>query len=42
MKELNHGDRFWALVDTLCDDVGQARGWLRAHGAELHRYGRGS
>lgn len=42
LKELNHGDRFWALVDTLCDDVGQARGWLRAHGAELHRYGRGS
>lgn len=40
LRELNHGERFWALVDTLCPDVGQARGWLRANGAELHRYGR--
>ena len=42
LRELNHSDRFWALVDTLCPDVGQARGWLRANGAELHRYGRES
>lgn len=42
LRELNHGERFWALVDTLCPDVGQARGWLRANGAELHRYGRES
>lgn len=40
LREMNHGDRFWSLVDTLCEDVGQARGWLRANGAELHRYGR--
>lgn len=40
LRELNHGDRFWALVATLCPDVAQARGWLRAHGADLHRYGR--
>lgn len=40
LRELNHSDRFWALVDTLSPDVGQARGWLRANGAELHRYGR--
>ncbi|CAN0538671.1 unnamed protein product [Laminaria digitata] len=40
LRELNHGVRFWALVDTLCPDVPEARGWLRKHGAELHRYGR--
>ena len=42
LLELNHGDRFWALVDTLCPDAGSARRWLRTHGAELHRYGRKS
>ena len=40
LRELNHSNRFWAVVDTLCDDVPRARGWLRKHGAELHRYGR--
>lgn len=40
LRELNHSDRFWAVVDTLCDDVPRARNWLRKHGAELHRYGR--
>jgi predicted metal-dependent hydrolase len=42
LRELNHSDRFWAVVDTLCDDVPRARSWLRKHGAELHRYGRDS
>jgi predicted metal-dependent hydrolase len=40
LRELNHSARFWTLVDTLCPDVKDARGWLRTHGAELHRYGR--
>jgi len=40
LRELNHSARFWALVDTLCPDVRDSRGWLRTHGAELHRYGR--
>ena len=38
--ELNHGSRFWTLVDTLCEDVTNARAWLRVNGAHLHRYGR--
>lgn len=42
LRELNHSDRFWAVVDTLCDEVPHARRWLTKHGAELHRYGRES
>tara|TARA_Y100001970_G_scaffold290625_1_gene425044 strand:- start:1560 stop:2246 length:687 start_codon:yes stop_codon:yes gene_type:complete len=40
LRELNHSAPFWALVDTLCSDVGQARSWLKANGAGLHRFGR--
>jgi len=40
LRELNHSERFWTLVSTLCPDVGQARDWLKANGAGLHRYGR--
>ena len=40
LREFNHSKKFWALVDELCPDFSQARGWLRVNGAELHRYGR--
>lgn len=40
LRELNHSDRFWAVVDSICDDVPRARRWLRKNGADLHRYGR--
>lgn len=40
LQELNHSDRFWALVDRLNPDSKPARKWLRANGADLHRYGR--
>lgn len=40
LAEMNHGKRFWAHVADLCDDPGNARAWLRAHGMDLHRYGR--
>ena len=39
LAEMNHGPRFWALVERLHPDVASARTWLRAHGAGLHRYG---
>jgi len=39
LAEHNHGPRFWALVDRLYGDAGQARAWLNVHGPELHRYG---
>lgn len=39
LREMNHGARFWALVDRLHPDVAGCRAWLRRHGAGLHRYG---
>ncbi|MHA1538833.1 MAG: M48 family metallopeptidase [Alphaproteobacteria bacterium] len=39
LKQMNHGKRFWALVEDLVGDPKGPRAWLRAHGAGLHRYG---
>ena len=39
LKHMNHGPRFWKLVGELCPEHAEARDWLRAKGAELHRYG---
>jgi len=39
LDEMNHGPRFWSLVERLHPDVDGARRWLRANGAGLHRYG---
>jgi predicted metal-dependent hydrolase len=41
LRELNHGPRFWALVETLVGDPTPHRAWLRAHGARLHAIGAG-
>ncbi|MCS0503090.1 M48 family metallopeptidase [Ancylobacter mangrovi] len=40
-REMNHGPRFWALVDRLFPERHAAERWLKKHGAELHRYGTG-
>jgi len=37
--EMNHSRRFWRLVERICPDMGRAKAWLDAHGADLHRYG---
>jgi len=39
LKHMNHGARFWAVVDKLVGDAERAKRWLRAHGSGLHRYG---
>lgn len=39
LVELNHSDRFWALVAGLTAEVAGPRAWLRHHGSRLHRYG---
>ena len=38
---MNHGPHFHALVARLFEgDPAEARAWLRAHGASLHRFGK--
>lgn len=37
--EMNHGPRFWRLVEQVCPARREAETWLRRHGSELHRYG---
>jgi predicted metal-dependent hydrolase len=39
LVEMNHGPRFWRLVDRLYPDSVRPRDWLRRHGTRLHRYG---
>ena len=39
LVEMNHGARFWRLVDRAVPRLEAARQWLHDHGAELHRYG---
>ena len=39
LREMNHGRRFWGLVEAHCTRAGEARRWLKAHGQGLRRYG---
>lgn len=41
LREMNHGPRFWAHVQTLIPDYETAQDWLKTHGRELQRYGIG-
>ena len=38
LKEMNHGAKFWAHVQSLNSDDKRARRWLREHGRGLLRY----
>lgn len=35
----DHGPAFWALADSLTEQMREAKAWLNAHGKTLHRYG---
>jgi predicted metal-dependent hydrolase len=37
LAEMNHSDRFWAVVDRLFPDHATCRRWLRDNGESLHR-----
>lgn len=39
LREMNHGQKFWAHVHATCPETGSAKRWLRKNGAQLHRYG---
>ncbi|UYN95004.1 MAG: M48 family metallopeptidase [Enhydrobacter sp.] len=40
LVHLNHGPRFWALAEELCDGpMEQAHAWLKANGESLLQYG---
>ena len=39
LVELNHGARFWRLVERLAGDTSGPRAWLRINGPRLLRYG---
>jgi predicted metal-dependent hydrolase len=39
LAEMNHGPRFWRLVEELAGPSEEQRRWLRAEGARLHLYG---
>lgn len=38
LKEMNHGPRFWKLVERLHPEFKAAQAWLRTHGRSLQRY----
>ena len=38
LREMNHGHRFWRLVEELVGDVERPQAWLNENGALLHRY----
>ena len=36
LVEMNHSDRFWAVVGSLCPNFDVQRIWLRQNGEKLH------
>ena len=36
LREMNHSDRFWKLVEDVCPDMKVHKAWLRSHGSKLH------
>jgi len=39
LVHMNHGARFWSLVEYLVGDTARPRAWLRTEGTTLHRFG---
>jgi predicted metal-dependent hydrolase len=37
--EMNHSDRYWAVLEGIYPQWQKAEDWLKQHGAELHHYG---
>ncbi|MCB1519839.1 MAG: M48 family metallopeptidase [Hyphomicrobiaceae bacterium] len=39
LAEMNHGPRFWSLVQRTMPRLDEAKNWLQIYGMDLHRYG---
>jgi predicted metal-dependent hydrolase len=39
LREMNHSNKFWKLVDQMIPDSDTPKAWLRLHGSGLHRFG---
>jgi predicted metal-dependent hydrolase len=39
LAEMNHGPRFWTLVERLMPTMREDKRWLQLYGLDLHRYG---
>ena len=39
LAEMNHGSRFWALVQKAMPEYEKPKRWLQIYGLDLHRYG---
>ena len=39
LAEMNHGPKFWALVQRTMPTMNEAKGWLQLYGLDLHQYG---
>ncbi len=39
MVEMNHGRRFWRVLESIAPHTGAAEAWLKRYGASLFRYG---
>ncbi|MBV8523962.1 MAG: M48 family metallopeptidase [Acetobacteraceae bacterium] len=39
LAEMNHGPRFWSLVESLSPNSATARAWLKRHRSQLFSYG---
>jgi predicted metal-dependent hydrolase len=39
LAEMNHGPRFWRLVETLAPGSAAPRAWLKRHRSRLLSYG---
>jgi predicted metal-dependent hydrolase len=38
LAQMNHSPAFWAEVERIYGPYQEARGWLRRHGSDLHRF----
>lgn len=39
LAEMNHGPKFWALVERTMPRMKEAKTWLQLYGLDLHQYG---